>query len=475
MQTPSSDYVLPHWMRSWEEFWFTPANPSVLALMRVSCGLIVVYTLFAYSFNLQDQVGKHAWHDLKFRMEVVRNRPSIIPPLTQEAINLVPPSSDEEAKELEAFRNRYGVDLRILGLRPPRTDEERKFVEDYMALAPEPKYPPASYPKDTKEAREILEYMAAQGIDPRRLYDRGENSWSIWYHVTEPRTMAIVHWLFIAIAALFTLGFCTRITAAITWVACISFNHRNPSMLFGADTMMLILLLYLMIGPSGAAFSLDRLIRVWWAKAKPDWVRWWYGLLKRPLPDAQTVPTTPVPAEVEPSISANVAIRLLQIHVCIIYLIAGLAKLQGLAWWNGNALWLTIANYEFAPMSESWYMAFLHFMANHPILLQTFLTFGGLFTLAFEISYTFLIWRPKLRWFFLGSAILLHGGIGLFMGLKTFSMLMLVMNMVFLRPEEVTWILSFFALPSNPSAPKATHTDKPAEVSVPATAIKSKA
>ena len=70
------------------------------------------------------------------------------------------------------------------------------------------------------------------------------------------------------------------------------------------------------------------------------------------------------------------------------------------------------------------------------------LTSGGLFTLVFEIGYAFLIWRPKLRWLFLGAAIILHGGIGLFMGLKTFSLMMLVMNMVFLRKEEAVWIFT---------------------------------
>ena len=38
----------------------------------------------------------------------------------------------------------------------------------------------------------------------------------------------------------------------------------------------------------------------------------------------------------------------MQVHFCIIYLASGASKLQGPAWWNGTALWQTIANYEFA-------------------------------------------------------------------------------------------------------------------------------
>ena len=48
---------------------------------------------------------------------------------------------------------------------------------------------------------------------------------------------------------------------------------------------------------------------------------------------------------------------------------------------------------------------------------------------------------------FLGAAILLQGFIGLFMGLKTFSLMMLVMNMAFLSKDETLWFLGWFTPP----------------------------
>src|SRR5262249_27032635 len=151
-----------------------------------------------------------------------------------------------------------------------------------------------------------------------------------------------------------------------------------------------------------------------------------------------------------PSVSANVAIRLLQVHLCVIYMVSGLSKLQGSAWWGGTAVWSTLANFEFAPMAfeinhVQVYNEFLRLLGRHQLLLNTFLTGAGLFTLAFEIGYAFLIWRPSTRWVFLSGAIVLHGLIGLFMGLKTFSLMMLVMNMAFLRWEEVSRCLTFIA------------------------------
>ena len=66
---------MPRWLRGWEQFWFTPADPTLLALIRISCGMIVVYTLFVYSFRLQEFMGEHGWHDLRLQLERVHEAP----------------------------------------------------------------------------------------------------------------------------------------------------------------------------------------------------------------------------------------------------------------------------------------------------------------------------------------------------------------------------------------------------------------
>jgi hypothetical protein len=90
-------------------------------------------------------------------------------------------------------------------------------------------------------------------------------------------------------------------------------------------------------------------------------------------------------------------------------------------------------------------------------LFEVFFTGAGLFTLAFEITYIFLIWWPSTRWWLLTGAILLHGFIGMFMGLKTFSLMMLVMNMAFLTAAEGRWLMSWFAGRSKPSTKPSVH------------------
>ena len=174
-------------------------------------------------------------------------------------------------------------------------------------------------------------------------------------------------------------------------------------MLFGVDTMITILLLYLMIGPSGAAYSVDNLIRRWWVKAKPGVVQAWFRFCRLPIPAVNEIAPAAAP-DIVPSVSANVAIRLLQINLGIIYFVSGISKLQGTAWWTGEAIWGTLGNFEFAPMYYDFYLDFLAFIGQHRWLYTLIMTGGGLFTLAFEIGYIFLIWRPRLRWVFLGAA-----------------------------------------------------------------------
>lgn len=467
----------PLWQRvvqGWNAFWFTPRDPTVLGLMRILCGVVTLYTMSVYSFSLQDFMGKHAWYDLQLRQSFYRDRANEVEPLVGNENAWLPtkPSTDKEDAYVKAYETKWGIkpprpfprddaeaafideymennpnnyDLRSFGLRPPRTQEERDYLKRYTFHKSNPMHrPPPAYATSEEEEKFVFDYMSRNGQDPRMFHSVGAPFWSIWFHVTDPGAMAVVHTLVILVTFLFTIGFCTRITTALTWMAAIWYIHRNTAILFGVDTMMVILLLYFMVGNSGGAYSVDRLIGRWWSRARPRVINRWRGLLGRTPLSESALAAAPYPRVPAATVSTNVAIRLLQVHVCVIYLIAGLSKLQGTAWWTGTAVWGTLANYEFAPMQFEMYNDFLHWLTAYRYRFEGFLTAAGLFTLAFEISYAFLIWRPATRWIILSGAIVLHGLIGLFMGLKTFSLLMLVMNMAFVRTEEAQKFLNLF-------------------------------
>ena len=371
---------------AWNRFWFTPGDPTVLGAVRILTGSIVVYTLFLYGLDLQDLMGEKAWVDLPLRQEQRHEAPVPARYLNWDEFSSAEPATEEE----KAYQDRY---LLQYGRKPP-----------------------GPYPRSVEEATAIDAYIARWGTDPRAIVDKGRPVWSVWFHVVDPFWMRVVFAGLFLCSVLFLVGYATRLTSVLTWFAMLSNIHRDPASLFGADTMINILLLYLAIGPSGAALSVDRWLQCKRARAQ--------GLPEPPL---------------APSVSATVVQRLIQVHLCIIYLSAGLAKLQGMAWWTGTAPWGTMANYEYAPMHLPVYVDFLRFLARYRWLYELSMSTAAITTLAFEIFYPFLIWPRSTRNLMLWYAVALHAGIGMFMGLRTFALLMLAFNVAFVSPATVRW------------------------------------
>jgi hypothetical protein len=370
----------------WNRFWFTPGDPTVLGAIRIITGAIAVYTLFLYGLDLQELMGENAWVDLQSRQDVYQQAPVPARYLTWDEFSSAAPTTDEERSYQTRYVLKYG----------------RK--------------PPAPYPQSAEEEKKIDDYIERWGTDPRTVVERGRPFWSVWFHVVDPFWMYVVYTGMFACSVMFLFGYATRLTSVLTWFTVLSNIHRDPASLFGVDTMMVVLLMYLAIGPSGAALSVDR-----WLECR--------RARQRGLPE---------PA-LEPSVSATLAVRLIQVHLCIIYLSAGLAKLQGPAWWQGTAPWGTMANYEYAPMHLPMYVDLLRLLAKHRWLYELSMTAAAITTLAFEIGYPFLIWPRSTRNLMLWYAVALHLGIGLLMGLRTFSLLMLAFNVAFVSPTTVRW------------------------------------
>ncbi len=246
--------------------------------------------------------------------------------------------------------------------------------------------------------------------------ERGETIWSIYYQVDNPFWVVVIHVAILGVLLLFTVGLWTRVTSVLAWMGAMCYVQRLPTNNFGMDTMLIILMLYLMIGNSGAALSVDR------------WLE-----LRRLRREQGSQADLALP----PSWTANLAIRFIQIHFCIIYFASGSSKLLGGAWWNGTAMWLTLANYNFAPMRVGLYNEVLYVLCQHEWLWQISMTSGVVFTLFTEISFAYLVWSQRWRPFMVSCSVLMHLGIGLIMGLSVFSLFMLVMVLAFAPPETM--------------------------------------
>ena len=245
-------------------FFFEPSDTATLGLIRICAGFLVLYVHLIYSYDLYRLFGKDAWlsHDL---VEETRKDYPITNSQTdwqEQKVELPPLANEREAKRLAAYKRKWS---------------------------------------------------GATDVDPRQLWARGYYIWSVWFHVTDPNWMIVIHVAFLICMLLFALGLWTPVTGLVTWLAMLSYVNRSTTTFFGQDTIMNVLVLYLTLAhlfarPGTAALSLDRLL----------W-RWRSVRLGVPMPaSANTM-----------SSSATFAIRLMQIHFCLIYMGSGWSKLMG--------------------------------------------------------------------------------------------------------------------------------------------------
>jgi hypothetical protein len=255
--------------------------------------------------------------------------------------------------------------------------------------------------------------------------------WSHWHWISSPAAMWAAHITALLVFALLTVGLFTRVVSILAWLFTVSYAHRvMPAALFGLDDINAMLAMYLMVGPAGAVYSLD----AWWAsrRSRAGEGRAGQGALAREAePREQSVPRPSRGTREKPSIGANIAIRLMQVHLCIIYLFSGLGKAMGESWWDGSAMWLAVANYEYQSIDLTW-------LASSPELLSLL----AHATVAWELSYPALVWPRLTRPLVVAMSVPIHLGIALFLGMMTFGLAMIIANLAFVAPWVVRAVVN---------------------------------
>ncbi len=296
----------------WRQFWFTPADPTPLAVMRILFGGMLLYTQLVWGLNLEGFMGADGW----------------------QSATLV-----------------------------------RTFQSDQFA-------------------------------------------WSFWWWTPHGLHLT-AHLVCLAILALFMFGAFTPVTSVLAYLITISYSSRAPMANYGLDQINGLAALYLAIGPSGSRLSIDR-----------------WRLRYRAAREQFALGLEPVVAPVEPSSRANLALRLVQVHLCVIYVFACLSKLQGESWWNGTAIWQAVSNLEYQSRDVTW-LAWYPWLVN----LLTHVT------VAWEMTFWALVWRPMLRPFVLAVGTAIHLGIGAFMGMWTFGLAVIFAYVAFIPGRQISAIL----------------------------------
>jgi len=232
--------------------------------------------------------------------------------------------------------------------------------------------------------------------------------WSYLWFISSPTFLWAHHVFAIAVTACFALGLLTRITSPLAWFLQLMYLHRLTGTLFGFDQIVTYVAMYLVLAPSGSCYSLDALIRDRFATGTRG--RSWNWL----FPEAKA------------TVLANIATRLLQLHLCVIYLFGGISKARGQTWWDGTAIWYSVSNYEYQSLDMTW-------LSRYPRVFSAMTHV----TLFWEVFYCALIWPRLTRPFVLAIAVAMHAGIALALGMITFGIMMIAANMIFISPEWV--------------------------------------
>ncbi len=217
------------------------------------------------------------------------------------------------------------------------------------------------------------------------------------------RDVHLVHWAAIAAAAAFTLGLVTPLSGALTAAALLAYVHRLPQVMGHLEPVLVFLVLYLTISPSGWRLSLDRLL---FRRKKPDAA---IGGGSSPLVGA----------------AANVGLRLIQVHVAMFYGMMALSKLYGDAWWMGDAVWYLVAQSHSRPVD----LSLLRGWGRSGALLINFWTHGVLY---YELAFPILIWNRLARPLVLLLGVVVWLSLIVATGHLLFGLAMLVASAAFL-------------------------------------------
>ena len=252
---------------------------------------------------------------------------------------------------------------------------------------------------------DLWAFFGPEGWLPLELHslDRNPGVGVTRYHIPifewlgSPWQVWLVHIIALGVMFCLMIGLFSRTTAVLAAILALAYVGRvTPGAFFGLDKVNCMLAMYLALGPCGARYSVDRLWRIRRGKN-----------ISR-----------------EPSVMANVAIRLIQLHLCVIYFSSGLGKLEGITWWTGEAIWLSVANLEYQSLDMTW-------LGHFPWLMNLL----GFTTLFWELFYAFLVWPRFTRPWVLAIAVGVHGFISLSMGMITFGLAMLIANFSFISPD----------------------------------------
>jgi hypothetical protein len=186
------------------------------------------------------------------------------------------------------------------------------------------------------------------------------------------------------------VGFGSRAAAIAAWLLHLCAAKSGGFVSYGVDNFMTIGLFYLMWSPLPDRYSFDWRLRG--ARSKhPELLGFWR--------------------------------RVLQLHLCVIYLFSGLTKCLGSGWWDGSSVWRALIRPPFNVIDPEILVRWNYLF---PV--------AGIFVCLLEVTYPFFIWNSQTRKIWLVCICAMHVGIGVTMGMYLFALIMIVLNVAAFGP-----------------------------------------
>lgn len=202
----------------------------------------------------------------------------------------------------------------------------------------------------------------------------------------------LLWWILLVAGLLLLVGlFCrtVSITACLLHVATVKSSNIFS---YGVDGFTTTGLFLLAVSPLPDRFAMDRN----WRSVRPRWAEL-SGFFR----------------------------RVLQLHLCLAYFFSGLNKALGSGWWNGDNMWRALVRPPFNVLDP----AFVQ-------MIKPSLPFLGCLVWLLELGYIVFMWPARTRLTWLAGILGMHIGIGIFMGMPSFALVMIVLNVAAFGPLD---------------------------------------
>ena len=249
-------------------------------------------------------------------------------------------------------------------------------------------------------APSLYAFYAPNGILPGYPDYSGSLAWGLLEYFRSSAAVTLFYFIMLLASICVLVGFATRVAALVSFICLVSFAHRNPWVLNSGDLLVQLLAFYLLLMPAGAALSVDR----WLKPNQPFW---------------------------EFPLRAIWPLRLVQVQVSMLYIVAVWDKVRGTTWNDGTAVSyaMRIGDLNRFPVPG---------FISDSLVISNLLTFG---TLALELSLGILVWNRVLRPWVLLLGVSLHLGIDYSVRVGFFSWAILAAYVAFIPPDVARSII----------------------------------